>query len=279
MEKQDLPQMVAWMRKEAIKMAYRAGKSGAHLGSGLSAMELLAALYGHAMRYDITNPIAKERDIFIPSKAHCVLAYYTALAYVGFFDKEELKRFEQNGSFLAGHPSICVEKGMEMSGGSLGMGLSQGVGMALAAKKHGMSNTIYVLMGDGECEEGSVWEAIMSAAQFQLDNLVVIIDRNKLQYDGRTEDIMNLGDLKEKFVSFGFRGYEEDGHDVIVLADCFDKIRNERNQKPAVLIADTIKGKGISFMEDKKEWHHSVLNEENYKKAMAELGGEADGVQ
>lgn len=274
----EIENMSNWMRIQAIEMAYRAGDSGAHLGAGLSAIEILAVLYGHAMKYDVENPNQEERDIFIPSKAHCVLAYYTALAYVGFFPKEQLMNFEKNGSFLAGHPSINVEKGIEFSGGSLGMGLSQGIGVSLAAKRHQRRNKCYVLLGDGECEEGSVWEGIMSAAKFQLDNLIVIVDANKLQYDGTTEEIMNLGNLKDKFVQFGFRGYEVDGHDITGLVECMDLIEKERDGRPAVLIAHTIKGKGISFMENKKEWHHGVLKEQEYEKAMLELGGVCCGI-
>lgn len=264
-------QMAKKMRKMAIDMAFSAGKRGSHLGAGLSSIEILACLYGGIMKKDSSNPNKEGRDYFIPSKAHCVLSYYTALACTGYFPLEDLKTFEQNGTKLPGHPVMNLYKGIEFSGGSLGMGLSQGVGLALSSKRKRNGSNVFILLGDGECDEGSVWEAAMSAANFKLDNLIAIVDKNKLQYDGETEHIMDLYSLKDKFSAFGFDVYETDGHNIEKLYNAFEKAIELKNQKPIVIIADTIKGKGISFMEGKKEWHHSILSEKQYSIAVNEL--------
>lgn len=277
-ELQVIQQLSFRMRRKALDMAFKVGNKGAHLGGGLSAIEILACLYGGIMHIDPKNPQMKDRDIFIASKAHCVLALYTALSYSGFFPENELDTFEENESELSGHPVINVKKGIEMSGGSLGMGLSQGVGISLASARLGIDNHVFVLLGDGECDEGSIWEAAMSAANFEVDRLIAIVDWNKLQYDGSTEKVMKLVDLKNKFFSFGFEVFEADGHDVKTLYEAFSKAKASKNGKPKVIIADTIKGKGISFMEGKPEWHHGVLSKEQYEKAMLELeAGEQHG--
>lgn len=273
MAEKEIKIMADWMRRKSIDMAYLAGKNGAHLGPGLSAIEIIACLYGGVMNIDPQNPETKERDIFIPSKAHCVLAYYTALAYCGYFPIEALDDYEKDGSFLPGHPVMNVEKGIEISGGSLGMGVSQGVGLALAAKLSGQNKRIYVLTGDGECDEGSIWEGIMSAVHLNLNNLIIIVDQNKLQYDGPTSDIMNLGRLRDKLTAFGLSVYGANGHDISALLLAFQKMKEEHTERPKVLIADTIKGKGISFMENKKEWHHAILTKEQYETAKCELEG------
>lgn len=259
------------MRLKAMDMALSAGTNGSHLGAGLSSMEIIACLYGGIMNIDSKNPNKDGRDFFIPSKAHCVLAFYTALAYTGFFPVEELNNFEVNCFDLPGHPLMNISKGIEFSGGSLGMGFSQGVGLALAGKRKKNNSKVFVLLGDGECDEGSIWEAAMSAAHFKLDNLTVIVDNNKLQYDGGTEEVMSLLNLKSKFESFGFNVYEVDGHNIESLHDTLRKTEVLSNNKPSAVIADTIKGKGISFMENKKEWHHSILSKEQYDLAVCEL--------
>ena len=164
-----------------------------------------------------------------------------------------------------------IKRGIEFSGGSLGMGLSQGVGIALAYRRKGIGNRVFVLLGDGECDEGSVWEAIMSATHFKLDNLIVIVDKNQLQSDGNTHDIMDLGNLSSKFCAFGFDTYEVDGHDVIELCDALSVAINKKDSRPKAIIAGTIKGKGISFMENDPEWHHKALNERQYEIAISEL--------
>ena len=260
------------MRRSAIEMGYAAGKKGAHFGGGLSCIEILACLYGGIMDVDSKQPDKEKRDIFIMSKAHGTLALYTALAHTGFFQTDDLKTFTLNESELSGHPVTNIRRGIEFSGGSLGMGFSQGVGVALGYRRKHIDNHIFVLLGDGECDEGSVWEAAMSAAHFKLDRLIVIVDNNRLQYDGTTAEVMNLISLKEKFSAFGFETYEVDGHDVSELCSALQSAVGDRNQKPKAIIADTVKGKGVSFMENQVGWHHGVLSAKLYQQAISEVG-------
>lgn len=268
----DPNKMAAWMRKQIIEMAYHAGKNGAHLGSALSCVEILSCLYGQVMDVNPENIMTPAHDIFIPSKAHCVLSYYAALAYCSFFSPDDLLTFEDNLGFLPGHPVRCEEKGIEFSGGSLGMGLSQGVGMALGIRKKHLSQKVFVLLGDGECDEGSNWEAAQAASHFQLNNLIVIVDANRLQYDGYTSDIMNLLDLRQKFESFGFYAVDADGHNTDEFLAAFDTCFKNCADRPVAIIAQTTKGKGISFMENQKQWHHAVLSQKDYEIALNELG-------
>ena len=271
---QSIEQMAIKMRKHAIKMAYSAGDNGAHLGPGLSIVELMATLYGAVMKFDVKNPMDADRDRFILSKGHGTLGYYTALAEVGYFSQEELYTFEENEGFLPGQPVMNVEKGIECSSGSLGLGLSFGIGIALAGKKQNKLFKTYVLMGDGECNEGTVWEAAMSATHFKLDNLVAIIDYNKMQSDGSSSEILDMGSFVNKWQSFGWKVIEVDGHDIQAILDAFQIIHS---QQPLVIIAHTVKGKGISFMEHNIEWHHGQLTTTLYEQAMKELGGESNG--
>ena len=265
------------MRISSIEMGYLGGKKGAHFGSGLSCIEIVACLYGGIMDVDPKNPSKENRDIFIMSKAHGVLALYSALAHTGFFPVEDLKTFEQDEGDLSGHTVMNVERGIEFSGGSLGMGLSQGVGIALAYRRKNIDNHVFVLLGDGECDEGSIWEAAMSAAHFKLDRLIVIVDKNKMQLDGNVNDIMNLFDLKSKFESFGFDSVEIDGHDIKKIFDTLTEFKSQnQNGKPKAIIANTVKGKGISFIENLVEWHHASLSQKQYKSAMLELGIEVN---
>lgn len=257
------------MRYNTLKMALNAGNNGAHLGGALSCIEIFAVLYGGIMNFDISAPEWNERDRFLAGKAHCVLAYYTALHEVGFVSLEELETFEHNGSLLVGHPMMNLMYGIEYSGGSLGMALSVGVGMAFDAKQKKRKNRIFVLLGDGECDEGSNWEAFMSARQFCLDNLIVIIDRNHLQYDGLTTEIMNLGNLSQKIVSFDWEVIEVDGHNIQALYESLTL--PIQKDKPRVVIADTVKGKGVSFMERNREWHHGTLNQIQFETAISEI--------
>jgi transketolase len=257
------------MKRTALKMALDAGKNGSHLGGGLSCIEILAVLYGGVMNFNVTNPIWDERDRFLVSKAHCVLAYYTALYEVAFLSLEDIETFEHNGSFLVGHPVVNLKYGIEYSGGSLGMAFSAGIGMALDAKQKYRKNRVFVLLGDGECDEGSNWEAFMAAPQFCLDNLIVIIDQNHLQYDGQTTEIMNLGNLSQKLISFGWEVIEVDGHNIQSLYKTL--MLPAQKDKPRIVIADTIKGKGVSFMEGVREWHHNTLNNVQYATALAEI--------
>lgn len=280
MKNLDLPEIENLAKKvriSIIETGYAAGKNAAHFGGALSAVEILSSLYGGIMEVDSKNPAKFPRDILIVSKAHAVLALYSTLAYTGFFPVEDLKTFEADESELSGHPSMNVERGIEFSGGSLGMGLSQGVGVALAYKKKKIDNRILVLLGDGECDEGSNWEAAMSAAHFKLDNLMVIVDKNTVQADGTTDEVMNLGDLAKKFSAFDFETREVDGHNIPELCKNISELISNRNGKPKALIAHTVKGKGISFMENKAEWHHTAINKSQFEQAMSELGIEVQG--
>lgn len=262
------------MRISSIEMGYAAGRKGAHFGGGLSCIEIVACLYGAVMDVDPKNPTRPTRDIFIMSKAHGVLALYTALAHTGFFPVDDLKTFELNEGELPGHPVMNLKRGIELSGGSLGMGLSQGIGIALGYRRKNIDNHVFVLLGDGECDEGSVWEAAMSAAHFKLDHLIAIVDKNHIQLDGPVDNVMNQLDLKAKFDSFGFDAVDVDGHDIAALLDAFDGILSRKDGRPKALIADTVKGKGISFMENRPEWHHAALSQKQFDAAMLELGAE-----
>lgn len=255
------------LRLSALKMAYRTGKNGSHLGGGLSTIEIFAALYGKILKFDIENPYSEERDRLVVSKGHCVLAYYSALLSKGFLTQEDVDGFEIDGGKLHGHACRDLDRGIEFSGGSLSMGMSFAVGEALACKKKQLNNRVFVILGDGECNEGLIWESAMFASNFKLNNLVVIIDKNQLQYDGPTVEVMDSLSLLDKFTSFGFDAYEVDGHSVDELIDILEK----RSDKPLCVIANTIKGKGVSFMEGNREWHHHVLNEEEYLQAKNEV--------
>ena len=258
-------------------------------------MEILAVLYGEILRlYDDDRKLLSEnRDIFIPSKNHCVLAQLPALAEVGIISREECMEFQKDGGRLTGYP-LRPEIGLEYSGGSLGMALSVSIGRAIADKEKGKSRIYYVLLGDAELNEGSVWEAFMSAAHFKLDNIVAIIDRNHLSYDGDTETVMALGDISAKLESFGWYVSECDGRDIADILRAFDErylsthisygengvynplyvLEDNAVDKPQVIIVDTIKGMGVSFMEGKPEWHHHRLTKEEYDIARKEILGE-----
>jgi transketolase len=263
-----LEEMAKRMRLNALKMALVAGNNGAHIGPALSCIEILAVLYGTVMRFDPYRPLWDERDRFIASKAHCVLAHYAALKEAGFLCDKDLETFEKNGSFLAGHPAVDLSRGLEYSGGSLGLALSVGIGMAIDADRHGRSNRVFILLGDGECDEGSNWEAFLAAPHFRLDNLTVIIDQNRLQYDGFTNDIMNLGNLQQKLTDFGWNVVTVDGHSIKELMNAFAL---HKAGMPQAIIAKTIKGKGVSFMEGRREWHHAKLSPEQYQLAVSEV--------
>ena len=265
-----LQKKAAQIRMDLMRMVYEA-KTG-HTGSSLSETDILTVLYYSVLRCDPANPGWEDRDRYIQSKGHAVEALYCILADRGYFPKEELKTFSQFGSPFIGHPNRKVP-GIEMNTGALGHGLAVGVGMALSAKLDHKDYHVYVLMGDGEQAEGSVWEAAMAAANFNLDNLTGIIDRNKLQISGRTEDVMGLEPLGDKWRSFGWDVLETDGHDVARLQDVLSTPRQDK--KPRLVMAHTTKGKGVSFMEDAAHWHHGVPTEEQYRQATAELEKEA----
>lgn len=264
----DLLLIAKRMRIRALRMAYLAGKNGAHLGGGLSSIEILAVLYGAVARLDNENPNWDDRDRILISKAHCVLAYYTALYEAGFLTDNDLDSFEQNGSDFVGHPIRNRYKGIEYAGGSLGMALSVAAGMALHAKNINSNRRVFVLVGDGECEEGAIWEAALFAANYKLSNLVMIIDNNHLQYDGAIDEVAGLNDIAVKLDAFNWEVRQVDGHDVFQLEQV---LKEPGKNRPIAIIADTVKGKGISFMENDVKWHHSELKKELYDKAIAEL--------
>lgn len=256
------------MRIDAIKATYRTGKSGAHIGGTLSMIEIIAALYLAVLRINPENLRDESRDRFILSKGHGALAQYAAMKQMGIIDENELLSFKKNETRLYAHPFRNQDIGIEFSSGSLGQGVSLGVGVALALKKKKSPARVYVLVGDGECDEGSVWEALMSAAHYQLDNLIVIVDRNHLQLAGPTEEILSLSTLKDKFESFGYEADEVNGHSIPDLIDALSK----GGSKPRVVIANTIKGKGVSFMERNPIWHDRNLTDSQYELAMKEQG-------
>ena len=258
------------MRERSLEMGLHAGSNGAHFGPGFSIMEIMAALYFTVMKHDPKNPSWEERDRFVLSKGHAVIALYNCLAECGYFPVEELKNFETNDHFLAGHPSMDISKGIEISSGSLGNGIAVAVGMAAAAKRKGQSFTVYCLVGDGECNEGLVWEAAMMAAHYCLDNIVVIVDKNGYQNSGKANDVMFMGDLTDKWRSFGWHTKEINGHDAGQLIDALDP-RSRGKGKPYVIVAETIKGKGVSFMENNVKWHHRGISPEEMAEAMKEL--------
>lgn len=255
------------IRMDLLTMIYNA-RTG-HTGGSLSNTDILTVLYYKIMNIDPSDPNWDERDRYVQSKGHSVESLWAILADKGFFPKEELKTFSQFGSRLIGHPNNKVP-GIEMNTGALGHGLPISVGMALAAKMDGKSYKVYTLMGDGEQAEGSVWEGAMAAAQYKLDNLIAIIDRNKLQITGSTEDVMALEPLPDKWRSFGWEVIEVDGHDVEQLVDVFSHTPSVEG-KPTMVIANTVKGKGISFAENVGAWHHHVPTKEEYDLAMEEL--------
>jgi transketolase len=257
------------VRKNILEMSLEAGASSAHFGGALSITEIISTLFASHMKIDKKNSKWEDRDRFILSKGHACLAYYAALCEIGYISKSDLKTFEKNDSDLLGHPVINKDKGIEFSNGSLGMGLSLGIGVALASKKKNRPFNVYVIVGDGECNEGSVWEAAMAAPNFNLDNLYVIIDKNNFQQTGSNKEIMSVDNLGEKWKSFGWSTFEVDGHNVEELFKYFESGKNIN--KPKALIANTIKGKGFSFSENNNEWHHSVLTKDLYDKALKEL--------
>ena len=258
------------IRQGIIKEVYMAASG--HPGGSLSIAEILAVLYFNQMNIDEKNPQAKERDRLVLSKGHTSPALYSALALRGFFDLEKLKTFRNINSILQGHPDMKNIPGVDASTGSLGQGLSIANGMALASKMDSEGVRIYCICGDGEIEEGQIWEAAMTSSHYKLDNLCVIVDNNNLQIDGEVSQVMNIYPIDEKFKSFGFEVINIDGHNIEEIIQAFEQAKKVKG-KPTAIIANTIKGKGVSFMENKAEWHGKAPNEEQYRQAMIELGG------
>jgi len=255
------------IRKSILKMLTLAGSG--HTGGSLSIVEILVALYYHTLKLDPKNPKWKERDVFLLSKGHACPALYAVLAEKGYFPKDDLWGLRKIGSKLQGHPQIGLA-GVEISSGSLGQGLSIANGMALAARLDKLPTRIYCLMGDGETNEGQVWEAAMTAAHYKLDNVCAIIDYNKLQIDGFCCDVKDMGAYIDKWKDFGWYMIETDGHDIQKLEDAFDKAKTVKIM-PTMIIAHTIKGKGVSFIENKIQWHGISPKKEEYERAIKEL--------
>ena len=245
------------------------GKSG-HPGGSLSIADIMTVLYFDEMNIDSEKPDWEERDRLVLSKGHCSPALYSALAYRGFFPIEDIKTFRNINSYLQGHPDRKHIPGVDMTTGSLGQGLSAANGMAIAGKMENKNYRVYCILGDGELEEGQIWEAAMSANKYKLDNLCVIIDNNNLQIDGTIEEVMSSKPIDEKFRSFGFEIINIDGHNLEEIKSAFEVARNIKN-KPVCIIANTIKGKGVSYMENKPEWHGKAPNDEEYKQAVEDI--------
>jgi len=269
----DTRAMALNIRKHAVEMTHR-GKSS-HVGSVLSIADIMAVLYGRVMRVDPAAPRWAERDRFILSKGHAGAGVYAALAERGFFPKEQLKSHYQNGSIFSGHVSHKGVPGVEFSTGSLGHGLGVGAGMALAAKRQGRGHRVFVLLSDGECDEGSNWEAILFAAHHRLDNLVVAVDYNKIQSLAPVSETLALEPFADKWRAFGWDVLEIDGHDHDALNEALDIASGDRG-KPTVVICHTVKGKGVSFMENTVLWHYRTPQGEEYAAAVAELGRSAE---
>lgn len=259
------------IRIDTIKAVHNAGSG--HPGGSLSAADIITALYFGVMNVDPRNPKMEGRDKFVLSKGHAVPAQYAALGERGYFPVEEMMSLRKLGSPFQGHGNCHKVAGIEMSTGSLGQGVSAAVGMALANRLDRSKGRIYVLLGDGELQEGIVWEACMSAGHYKLDNLCVIVDWNGLQIDGKNDDVMRVAPIADKFRAFGFHTVETDGHDFARIFDAFDEAGGVKGS-PSAIIARTVKGKGVSFMEDQAGWHGKAPNEEQAREAVEELGGE-----
>ncbi len=271
MDTKQLALTAAKARLLGLDMVY--GAASGHLGGSFSAMDLLTVLYQNVMQVDPADPSDPDRDRFVLSKGHCTPALYPTLALRGYFPTEELKLFRSVNGHMSGHAEMHHVKGVDMSTGSLGQGISAAVGMALAGKLDRKNYRVYTLLGDGEIEEGQVWEAAMSAAKFHLDNLCAIVDVNGLQIDGATADVMPSEPLDKKWEAFGWHVISCDGHDYQAIEAAFEQARAVKEQ-PTVLLARTVKGRGVSFMENDAGWHGKAPNAEQYEQAKAELSAQ-----
>ena len=265
----DLETMARQLRVEILKMLNTA-KSG-HTGGSLSAIDALTVLYFHTMRHDPSNPAWEDRDKFVLSKGHAAPALYACLAQAGYFPIADLKNLRRLGSHLQGHPDMNKTPGVDVCTGSLGQGLSQAVGLALAARLAGRSSRTYCLLGDGEVQEGQIWEAAMAAPHYQLDNLCVIIDQNGLQIDGEVAKVMNVGPLGPKFLAFNWHVLEVDGHDLEAIAQALANAEQTKGQ-PTAIIARTVKGKGVPFFEHKASYHGVPPSDSELSQALEHLG-------
>ena len=257
------------LRKTALTMIYEA-QSG-HPGGSFSAADIIAALYFREMNIDPNNPNWEDRDRFVLSKGHVCPILYSALGILGYFEEYHLHTLRQESSILQGHPDMKKCPGIDISTGSLGQGVSCAVGMAIAGKRDNKDYRVFTMVGDGEINEGQIWEAAQTAAKYKLDNLVVFVDNNRLQLDGTTDEIIPTQDLEEKFRAFGFDTQRINGHSMEQIVASLDLARENKNGKPKCIVLDTVKGKGISFMENQCGWHGVAPNDEEYKQGMEEL--------
>jgi transketolase len=265
----ELEQTARNLRVEILKML-NVARSG-HTGGSLSAIDVLTALYFHAMRHDPSNPAWEDRDRFVLSKGHAAPALYACLAEAGYFSRDDLKTLRRFGSHLQGHPDMNKTPGVDVCTGSLGQGLSQAVGLALAARLQGKSSRVFSLLGDGEVQEGQIWEAAMAAAHFRLDNLCVILDHNGLQIDGEVAKVMNVAPLGPKFLAFNWHVLEVDGHDVQAICRALDDA-GQCKERPTMIIARTVKGKGVPFFEHKASYHGVPPSDDELVRALEHLG-------
>ena len=268
--KQKLEQMCHQFRIDVLTTLH--AKQTGHPGGSLSVCEILATLYFTQMNVDPKDPHKADRDRLVLCKGHAAPMLYRVLAEKGFFPVEEMGTLRDFETRLQGHPCMKDTPGVDMSTGPLGVGLSTAVGMALAARLDNAPTRVYAVLGDGEINEGTVWEACMSASKYKVDNLCAVLDWNGVQLDGTSDDVMPLGDVKAKFESFGFHCIECDGHDVEALYNAFEEAKTVKG-KPTIVLAHTVKGKGVSFMEGKSAWHGKAIGDEDFAKAMEELGG------
>jgi transketolase len=264
----ELEETARQLRLEAVGMVHRRGQG--HPGGSLSTAEILTVLYYHQMKNDPKRPDWEDRDRFILSKGHACSLYYSTLASKGYFPSEDLKSWGHIGCHLQGHPDRLKTCGVEMTSGSLGHGINIGSGLCLAARLRGSDARTYVLIGDGECQSGVLWEGVMTAAKYKLDNLTVILDNNGVQLDGRLEDIMPMESFRKKWEAFNWAVIEIDGHSVAQILEALDRACEIKN-RPAIIIAHTVKGKGVSYMEGKSAWHGRAPTDEEYSRAVKEL--------
>lgn len=261
----------AKMRRDVIEMGFVAGERGAHFGPALSSIEILACLFFAVMRHDPKNPVMETRDRFVQSKGHACLSYYSALVESGYISRKEMANFKGDNGFLSGHPSRNMQYGIEISSGSLGNGFAIACGMAKAAKIRRDEHKVFILVGDGECNEGLIWEAAMNAAKNSLDNIIAIVDRNRVQLAGNTSEIMDI-DLEALWQAAGWEMLVvKDGNDAASVLNALRTMKESRSGKPHVIIAETKKGKGVSFMEGNLSWHARPMDREHYDMAVAEL--------
>lgn len=267
----EIQQKTVEMRRDVIEMGYAAGGRGAHFGPAMSSIEIIASLFFKVMNHNPENPEMPERDRFVQSKGHACLSYYAALIESAYIPKKDMVTFKGDGSYLSGHPSRNLKHGIEVSSGSLGNGFSVACGMAKAAKIQKKNHNVFCLVGDGECNEGIIWEAAMNASKNKLDNIVAIVDRNGVQLAGKTSDIMDV-DLISLWRAVGWEVLViDEGNDVASIVDALKQMRDSKSGKPHVIIANTIKGKGISYMEGSLNWHACAMNQEHYDIAVSEL--------